>query len=223
MLETFGLDYERPAQPDCPDCQCCTANLCAKGRTTIMECFGLTSESTRNNVRGCPCSSEETRGTAAWRAGRMRVTMHATTDRPLTVDVESVLRDVAAGRSVIGYAEQVGHLSRRRYVAFENSSPRITELGATYLMARSEPRTVTQVQVEAVDAAARTVRVIVVGWSLEVGVTVLLDQLISSTGLAAAQLPGVLLEATANLGAQDADDIVLTDITVAATGPGAGT
>ncbi|MFD8820835.1 hypothetical protein ACFV1C_00450 [Streptomyces sp. NPDC059605] len=216
MPESFGPEYVRPAQPDCPNCRCCTANLCARGRTTIMECFGHTSEMTRNNVRGCPCSSEETRGTASWRAGRLRVTMHATTDRPLAVDVEAALRAVAAGEDVRDCQEQVTQLSKRRYIAFQNSRPQLTELGATYLMARDEPRTVTPVQVETVDAAARTARVLVIDWSLDTGVTVLLDQLLSATGLTAGELPGLLLEATANLGAREADDLVLTDIKVAA-------
>lgn len=215
MTEFFGPDYVRPVQMDCPNCSCCTANLCAKGATSILECFGLTSEDTRSTVRGCPCSSEETRGTVAWRAGQLRVTMHATTDRPLEVDVEAALRAVAAGDDVAEYAEQMTPLSLRRYLAFEESRPVITELGARYLAARDEHRIPTPVQVEAVDVATRTARVIVVGWSLTDGVTVLLDQLISATRLKAEELPGLFLEAVANCEAAEADDLVLTDITIA--------
>ncbi|MFC8723670.1 hypothetical protein [Streptomyces bacillaris] len=213
-VETFEPERVRPAQPDCPDCLCCTANLCAKGRTTILECFGLTSEDTRGTVRGCPCSSEETRGTAAWRAGRLRVAMHATGDRPLIGIEEKALRATAAGADVTEYAEHITALSLRRYVAFEDNRPGITELGAAYLAARDEPRALTPVQVETVDPAARTARVIVVGWSLDQGVTVLLDQLTAATGLVPTELPGRVLEARANCRAGVADDVVLTDIRV---------
>lgn len=219
MTETFGPEHVRPVQMDCPNCSCCTANLCARGATSILECFGLTSEDTRSTVRGCPCSSEETRGTVAWRAGQLRVTMHATTDRPLAVDVEAALRVVAAGEDVAEYAEQMTPLSLRRYVGFEESRPVITELGARYLKARDEHRVATPVQVETVDVATRTARVIVVGWSLTDGVTVLLDQLISATKLTAEELPGLLLEAVANCGAGAADDLVLTDVTLASPLP----
>lgn len=215
MSETFGPEYVRPAQPDCPTCSCCTANLCAKGRHSILECFGLTSEETQNTVRGCPCSSEETRGTAAWRAGQLRVTMHATTNRALAVDVEAALRAVAAGEDVAEHAEQITSLALRRYVAFVNSTPALTELGARYLTARSEQRFPTPIQVETVDVTTRTARVIVVGWSLTDGVTVLLDQLLTATGLDAEQLPGLFLEAVANCHAREADDLVLTDVTMA--------
>ncbi|MBT2453326.1 hypothetical protein [Streptomyces sp. ISL-86] len=221
MDEPFGPEYVRPAQPDCPRCGCCTANLCAKGATSVLECFGLTSEDARATVQGCPCSSEETRGTAAWRAGKLRVTMHATADCPLAVDVEAALRAVAAGEDVTEHAEQITPLSLRRYVGFEDSRPVITELGATYLAARDEPRFTTPVEVEKVDAVAKTARVIVVGWSLSDPVTVLLDQLIGATGLKAEELPGRFLEANANCYTKHADDVVLTDVHLAPPLPAA--
>jgi hypothetical protein len=215
MTEPFGPECVRPAQPDCPNCECCTAALCAKGRTTILECFGFTSEDTRETVRGCPCSSETTRGTVSWRAGKLRVTVHATGPRPLAVDVESVLRAVAAGEDVFEHALQVTPLTMRRYVAFENNMPALTELGATYLAARDDDRFPTAVEVEAVDVATRTARVVVVGWSLTDGVTVLLDQLLSATGLQPQELPGRFLEATANCRTEHADDLVLTNVQLA--------
>ncbi|MFG2404191.1 hypothetical protein ACGFR8_07605 [Streptomyces brevispora] len=145
----------------------------------------------------------------------LRVTMHATTDRPLSGDVEAALRAVAAGEDVSRYAEQITPLGLRRYVGFEDSRPLITELGARYLVARDERRYPTPIQVETVDIATRTARVIVVGWSITDGVTVLLDQLTSATSLEAEQLPGRFLEAVANCQALEADDLVLTDVTIA--------
>ncbi|MEW2068462.1 hypothetical protein [Streptomyces sp. NPDC007346] len=221
MSEPFEPEYVRPAQADCPNCTCCTVNLCVKGASSILECFGLTSEDTRSTVSGCPCSSEETRGTAAWRAGRLRVTMRAT-QHPLAVDVEATLRAVAAGEDVADYAEQVNTLALLRYVAFVDSRPVITELGVVYLTTLTELRSTTPVQVETVDVATGTARVVVVGWSLTDGVTVLLNQLVGATQLKAEELPGRLLEATANCGALEADDVVLTDIVVAPPLPASG-
>ncbi|MEU9033835.1 hypothetical protein AB0D45_02805 [Streptomyces sp. NPDC048352] len=215
ITETFGPEYVRPAERDCPNCECCTARLCEKGATSILECFGHTAtEDTRRVVAGCPCSSEETSGTAAWRAGKMRATMRAELN-PLPVDVEAALRCVAAGELVAEHLDQMTPLGLLRYVAFVDSRPVITELGATYLAARREPRFTTPVEVEMVDVAARTARVIVVGWSLTEPATVLLDQLISATGLKAEELPGKFLEATANCYTEHADDLVLTNITLA--------
>ncbi|WP_433916896.1 hypothetical protein [Streptomyces sp. NBC_01744] len=215
MTESFEPEYVRPAQADCPDCGCCTAALCEKGATVIVECFGLTHEDTRDNVRGCPCSSETTHGTASWRAGKLRVTMHATSSRPLEVDVEAALRAVAAGVDMVEHSEQLAPLMMRRYVGFVENVPAITELGATYLAARDEPRFTTPVEVETVDVKARTARVIVVGWSLTDGVTVLLDQLTTATKLTPEELPGRFLEAKANCRTKQADDIVLTEIELA--------
>ncbi|MBT2492326.1 hypothetical protein J7E96_28220 [Streptomyces sp. ISL-96] len=214
-METFGPEYVRPAARACSNCACCTARLCEKGATSILECLGHTaSRDTRETVAGCPCSSEETRGTAAWRAGKMRATLRAEL-KPLPVDVEAALRAVAAGEAVAEHAEQMTPLTLFRYVGFIDSRPAITELGATYLAARDEPRFTTPVEVELVDVTTRTARVIVVGWSLTEPVTVLLDQLTSATGLKAEELPGRFLEATANCYTEHADDLVLTTISLA--------
>ncbi|MFJ3100306.1 hypothetical protein [Streptomyces sp. NPDC086835] len=215
MTETFGPEYVRPAAKVCPNCPCCTAALCEKGATSILECFGHTaSRDTLETVAGCPCSSEETQGTAAWRAGKLRATMRAEL-KPLAVDVEAALRAIAAGTAVPEHAEQMTPLTQLRYVGFIDSLPAITELGATYLAARDEPRFTTPVEVELVDVNARTARVIVVGWSLTEPATVLLDQLTSATGLKAEELPGKFLEANANCYTEHADDLVLTNITLA--------
>ncbi|MFE4329702.1 hypothetical protein ACFRQM_09620 [Streptomyces sp. NPDC056831] len=221
MTETFGPEYVRPAQDDCPNCPCCTAALCAKGRTTILECYGLTRDDVRDNVRGCPCSSEETRGTASWRHGKLRATTLALSERRLTVDGELALRAVAAGEIVAEYAEEITSLSLRRFVGFVDNRPALTELGATYLAAQVERRFSTPVEVEAVDVRTRTARVIVVGWNLTEPVTVLLDQLIGATDLQAEELPGRFLEADANCYAPTADDVVLTNVRLAPPLPAA--
>lgn len=214
MTETFGPEYVRPAQPDCPNCPCCSAALCAKGATSILECHGLTSDDARETVGGCPCSSEATRGTASWRAGKLRVTLLAT-QKPLAVDVEAALRAVAAGEDVAEDSDQMTPLTLRRLVGFVDSRPILTDLGTAYLAGRDDARARTPVEVEKVDAAARTARVIVVGWSLTEPVTVLIDQLTSATGLKPEELPGRFLEASANCHAEHADDIVLTEVRLA--------
>ncbi|MFH8577196.1 hypothetical protein [Streptomyces zaomyceticus] len=214
MTETFGPEYVRPTQRECPDCPCCSVDLCEKGRTSLQECRGHTREDVRGIVADCPCSAEVTRGTAAWRAARYRVTLQATV-QPIPVDVESALRAVAAGEATQQMAEQLQHLTARRYVVFVESRPVLTHLGARYLEARDEHRFRTPVQVESVDVVARTARVVVVGWHLEAGVTVLLDQLVVETKLQPSELPGKFLEADANCRAKEADDLVLTQITVA--------
>lgn len=141
MTETFGPEYVRPAQRECPDCPCCSADLCAKGRTSLQECRGHTREDVRGIVADCPCSAEVTRGTAAWRAARYRVTMQATV-QPIPVDVEAALRAVAAGEATQQMAEQIQHLTARRYVLFQESRPVLTHLGARYLEARGRPGSV---------------------------------------------------------------------------------
>ncbi|MFB8406399.1 hypothetical protein [Streptomyces sp. NPDC055912] len=214
MTETFGPEYVKPAQRECPDCPCCSLALCEKGRTTLHACAGHTQEDRRGIVSGCPCSAETTRGTAAWRAARYRVTMQATI-QPIPVDVEAALRAVAAAEATQQMTEQIQHLAVRRYVAFQDSQPTLTHLGARYLEARGEARFRTPVEVESVDVVARTARVIVVGWSLTAGVTVLLDQLVVETKLQPSELPGKVLEAEANCRTQDSDDLVLTRITIA--------
>ncbi|MFE3378810.1 hypothetical protein [Streptomyces anulatus] len=214
MNEPFGPESAKPAPVDCPDCLCCSVALCERGRITIRACAGCTPAESRPIVANCPCSSEETRGTAAWRAARYRVTTQAT-GHPVQVDVEAALRAVAAGDVTADMAEQIAQLVTRRFVEFEESRPVMTHLGARYLEARDEHRFRTPVEVELVDIDTRTARVIVVGWSLTAGVTVLLDQLLVETQLEPGDLVGKFLEAEVNCRAVDADDLVLTRIGVA--------
>lgn len=214
MSETFGPELVRPAQKECPACGCCSAQLCERGRDSVMECVGLTPTVDRHVVQGCPCSGEMTRGTAAWRAGRIRSTLQALV-MPLAPEVERELRVVASGLaagSAYGLAPQ---LLACRYIADGGERPVVTELGRAYLAARDEPRTTTAVHVELVDVRARTARVIVVGWSLDEAVTVLMDQLTAATGLRPAELPGRFLEAEANCETAAADDVVLSAVRMA--------
>ncbi|MEU7092943.1 hypothetical protein [Kitasatospora aureofaciens] len=222
MTETFGPEYVRPTQEDCPNCPCCTKALCERGSATIRECQGHTAEDAQRLVAGCPCSSEETRGTAAWRAGRIRVVGHALSPQALGDDVVAALRAVAAGEDVTEYAEQVHQLSLRRYVGLLDGSPALTELGDLYLRTLEEPRKACAVRVVDVDVKRRTARVIASGWSLDEPVTVLLDQLLAATQLTAAELPGRPLEAVINYLTEWADDVVLTDIRVIAPPPDFG-
>lgn len=214
-IEPFGPDYVRPAQRDCPKCQCCTAQLCERGRTSVRQCFGLTPDEHRQTVYGCPCSSSAARGTHAWRAERIRVTRYAT-EHPLPPDAEVTLRALADGGTV---EDDTQTLARLRVAGFaldtETAGHVATELGRLYLAVRGDHRFVTPVEVLAVDTKTRTASVVVVGWHIQEPVTVLLDQLTAHTGLGSQELPGTFLEAEANCRADAADDVVLTRIRVA--------
>lgn len=68
FYEPWGPEYVRPAAPDCPNCSCCTARLCERGAKNPLGCIGLTSavdDDTRRRIVKCPCSDEETEGTAS--------------------------------------------------------------------------------------------------------------------------------------------------------------
>ena len=214
MIEPFGPEYVRPAQPDCPNCRCCTAALCERGRASVHRCSGFTSAELIETVYGCPCSSATTPGTHAWRADRVRVTRYAT-EHPLPPDVEVMLRTLAEG----GNVEDPQTLARLRVIGFaaetDEGAQSVTESGRLYLAARSDQRFVTPVEVLSVDVKARTASVGVVCWRGAEPVTVLLDQLTAHTGLSAEELPGTWLEAEANCGAAKADDVVLTRISIA--------
>lgn len=215
MTETFGPVYQRPPSKECPDCSCCSAKLCERGRQSTMRCSGLTDPSTVQLVSGCPCSAETTRLTHAWRAAQIRITKHAT-ERPLRTSVALLLRSIADGGTGEDPEGVLGMLRAHRYIAdAQDGRPVITDFGRRYLEARTESRFATPVQVEAVDAKARTATVVVVGWHLTQAVTVLLDQLTNDTGLTAEELPGKFLEAHANCRAATADEVVLTQICLA--------
>ncbi|MGO4425589.1 hypothetical protein AB4Z54_44585, partial [Streptomyces sp. MCAF7] len=213
IIDPLGPDYVRPAQRDCPNCRCCTEQLCERGRTSVMQCHGLTPDEHRQTVYRCPCSSPTTRGTHAWRAERIRVTRYAT-EHPLPPDVEVTLRTLADG----GTVEDTQPLARLRAAGFaletETAGHVVTEVGRLYLAVRGDHRFVTPVEVLTVDPQARTASVVVVGWHIQEPVTVLLDQLTAHTGLDPQDLPGTFLEAEANCRAATADDVVLTRICV---------
>lgn len=65
-----GHRWVRPANPDCPNCDCCTAVLCERGRENVFGCLGRSSDfdpDVRKRVGDCPCSAGTTPGTAAYR------------------------------------------------------------------------------------------------------------------------------------------------------------
>ncbi|MFF4900537.1 hypothetical protein [Streptomyces sp. NPDC001068] len=212
-LEPFGVDYVPPAQQDCPDCGCCSARLCERGRMNVHQCHGLTPEEFRATVSNCPCSSPWTRGTHAWRLDRIRATRYAS-EQPLAPAVEVVLRALAQGVEVSNM-QALAPLRVTGFVAVNaDRTVTVTEAGAFYLGMRSTPRFVTSVEVLSVDTRMRTARCLVVGWHLTEPVTVLLDQLLASTKLPVEELTRASLEAEANCRASAPDDVVLTRITV---------
>lgn len=218
--EPFGPEYVRPRQIQmaCPDCRCCTAQLCARGRTSVLECVGHAGDTDKEQVRGCPCSAETAEGSLSWRAAKIRAVNHAL-GRPLGTHAENTLRDLAAGQAVPGGRDQVRHLVLWRYAHVADGRASITELGHAYLAGRDEPRLATFVHVQSVDEEARTANVVVIGWSLEHEVTVPMDQLTNATALTPQALVGRRLEAMANCGATRADDVVLTGVVLPADAP----
>ncbi|PSK52405.1 hypothetical protein B0E38_04731 [Streptomyces sp. 111WW2] len=221
MIEPFGVDYVRPAPAPCPDCDCCSAALCERGRTSTFRCAGLAQEAHRALVYGCPCSSALTRGTHAWRLDRIRITRYAT-EYPLTPAIEVALRALAR-REVV---DDLGALAWLRIggLAVEPADEVfvVTELGEFYLKTRSAPRSPATVDVLSVDRRTRTAQCLVPLWREGEPVTVLLDQLLVETGLTAGQLPGMWLEAHVNHLAETADDVVLTRVTVPSPVPEEG-
>lgn len=214
MNEIFGPEYVRPPQQACPNCPCCSAELCERGRVTVTRCAGKTPEEHRAVVAECPCSDETTPGTAAWHVARVRVTRHAL-ERPMAAEVEQLLRVIAAGDPADAPIGLLRELTLRRYVAYADLQLRLTVLGRAYLVGRDEVRRATPILVLDVDERERTARVIVTGWSSEDPVTVHLDQLVAATGVPAGDLPGKLAEASANCDTAEADDVVLTGIRIA--------
>lgn len=217
--EPFGPEYVAPPSKDCPNCSCCSARLCERGRQSVMRCAGqrLRDDSLMQVVSGCPCSAETTEGTHAWRLARIRITRHAT-ERPLRTPAALLLRalESADGEDVDDPEDMLGMLKAYGFAGVDGEGkPVITAFGRRYLEARTEQRHATPVQVDSVDLEARTAQVIVVGWHLERRVTVLLDQLLSESGLTLDQLPGAFLEAEANCRAETGDELVLTKIRIA--------
>jgi hypothetical protein len=189
--------------------------LCERGRLNVGECMAHTPAELTVAVAGCPCSAPTTRGTHAWRAEMIRITKHAT-ENPMPEQAEDILRALTACESFTDPGGFLRTLRARGYVTVdEQQAPRITDAGRRYITARTEHRFATPVEIEAVDLTTRTARVVVVGWHVEEPVTVLLDQLTTSTGLAPEELPNRFLEARANCRVNDADDLVLTRLQLA--------
>ncbi|MFF2940256.1 hypothetical protein ACFVSQ_10475 [Streptomyces niveus] len=208
MDEPFGPEYVRPAQPDCSRCGCCTAALCEKGRNSILRCNGHVGDEFRDTVIGCPCSAETTKHTAAWRTAQVRVTRMAR-ELPVVPEAEALLRTLAKGAAedTDGVFPQ---LKLRGLAQLVHGLPGITSLGHTYLAAKDDVRAAVAVLVVDVDKKARTARVEVAAWRPDKPVTVLLDQIVTDSGLDVDSLPGRWLEAEANCHADHADKLVLT-------------
>lgn len=211
MIEPFGVDYVRPEEPPCPDCPCCTAALCRRGRVCLHGCQGLTPEVCRALVYNCPCSSRLTPGTHAWRLDRIRVTRYAT-EHPLAPAAEAALRALRRGEVVT----DLPVLAALRVASFvaepDDGDFVVTELGERYVTARSELRMPTVVDVLSVDRATRTAQCLVLSYSETEPVTVLLDHLAMEAERTAGEMPGMWLEAHANHRAVSADEVVLTRI-----------
>ncbi|WP_327384997.1 hypothetical protein [Streptomyces sp. NBC_01207] len=215
MHEPFGPEYVRPKPAACPDCQCCTAALCERGRSSVMECLGLTADH-RDVVRGCPCSGELTAGTASWRIGRLRAARRAT-EQPFPRDVEAVLRAAAAHFPVDPEAPETIGLVGLHFLApgTDDGALVLTEFGRVYLMTLDHPRYLSPLRVVAVDEDARTAQVLVEAWSTVTAVTVPADQLLSALGGGAvSSLPGVRLMCSTNTWADTPDDVVVTAVQV---------
>lgn len=211
MDEPFGPEYARPAQPDCPRCSCCTAALCERGQASTLRCYGHVDDEHRFTVASCPCSAETTRHTAAWRMAQVRA-IRLARELPLRPEVEELLRALAKGAEaeVEDPDELVPQLTVRGLAERVEGEPEITALGRTYLAARDEERATTVVRVMDVDKKVGTVRVEVPAWRSDEPVTVLVDQVISDTGLDIDALPNRWLEAEANCLAVTVDALVLT-------------
>ncbi|MER6632275.1 hypothetical protein ABT301_29345 [Streptomyces sp. NPDC000987] len=211
--EPFGPMYLRPAQAPCPNCPCCSARLCEKGRNSIMQCHGHVSDPAMMAAVGaCPCSAETTRGTHAWRVAQIRVVKHAT-EHPLPKTAEQVLRALAGGEpSFKDPAGELRGLRARRYADGSEGAWRITHLGRRYLLALDEPRYSSAVYINSVDMKTRTAKVLVLGWHMEREVTVLADFLAQAVHVGLAELPGRYLDAKVNLRVAEPDDLVLTRI-----------
>ncbi|MGW6456317.1 hypothetical protein ACWF94_10385 [Streptomyces sp. NPDC055078] len=209
MYEPFGPEYVRPAQVECPRCSCCSTDLCERGRYSVLRCYGHTSDETQELVRACPCSAETTRHTTSWRAAQVRVTRMAR-QLPLPPGAEALLRALAAGQ-VVSNPTEVSQLKLRALAQVLDARPAITDLGRTYLRARDgvwEPATV---RVLDIDVSTRTVLVECGAWKPGVAVTVLLDQILSESGVAVGSVPG-WLSADANVQAEDADQMVMVGV-----------
>ncbi|MFF4385557.1 hypothetical protein ACFY0G_02005 [Streptomyces sp. NPDC001552] len=215
MSEPFGPEYVRPAQADCPNCPCCTAPLCERGRANWMECEGLTG-GPRAAVRGCPCSGRRTPGTMAWRHGRLLAAKRAA-ELPFAPNYEAVLQAAAAGTPVDPASPEAEALGLIHFLAPgpDGGGLVLTEFGRVYLLGREHAQYQSPLHVVSVDEELRTVQVLVMAWSEETAVTLPVDQLLSVVGGGKlSMLPGMRLLCSANAWAENADDVIVTTVMV---------
>lgn len=211
-LEPFGVDYLQPVQDACPHCPCCSAVLCRKGRTSVLECAGSTHADHKATVTGCPCSAATTEGTAAWRAGMVTATLQAA-EFPLPEPMEDVLRALAAGEAAVHDPHNfLLALRLREFVQTRDGLMAVTDLGRAYLAARDGRRVEVRARVLRVDPGENTARVVLDVPRPDQAVTVLLDQLAGVTGVDPLELPGLELDVTANVDAERQEEIVLTGL-----------
>ncbi|MCM1964907.1 hypothetical protein [Streptomyces sp. G1] len=218
MSEPFGPDYEEPpaARADCPNCGCCSARLCQAGRDNVQACVGLTA-AYPERVRDCPCSSDLTAGTLAWRRARVVACRHAS-EMPFGPNVEAVMRAAGAGEPLDVDSPEVQALTLCHFLApgTDAGGLVLTELGVTYLRCRDEPRFQSPLVVLSVDPVHGTAAVLVTAWSDVTAVTVPLIDLLTAVGedFPLPQLPGQRLMCTANAWAEDVEDVVVTAVQV---------
>lgn len=218
MTESFGPEYVRPVQKDCPRCGCCSERLCEKGRNSMARCAGHATDEVRSIVDGCPCSAATTKRTAAWRIAQIRATKRAKA-MPLAAGPLSLLRLMSRESVTEAPGPLIDDLKVHGFTQIVYGLPAITPLGRTYLAALDDVRAPTSVRVIDVDSKTRLARVEVATWRPDEPVTVLLDQIISDAVVTPDELPGRWLEAEANCHAEDIDRLVLVDFRLAAPLP----
>lgn len=208
-VETFEPEYVRPAQRNCPDCLCCTTELCARGRSSMRRCVGHVSDAQRLTVADCACSASTTSGTAAWRLELYRVT-HMARVETVKGPASDLLRALAAGEVPHAEGHVLQELTIRALATVTDEVLVITERGRAYLRAVDDVFVATPVRVTDVNLRQRTALVEVTGWEPGEPVTVLLDQLTAQTRRSVDALTQLWLQADANVGAQSAEELVLT-------------
>jgi len=239
MIEPFGPEYVRPQSKPCPDCPCCTAPLCERGRASVLRCVGhVGDENLRETVNGCPCSAESTPGTLSWRSAMVRATTFAT-QRPLDAEVETLLSRISEGDDLEGLVEEVESteddeddedgedgedkpgparwlrlLTLRGYVIRPAGGlPAVTDFGWAYLRGRSGGRRVAGVTIRSLDEQARTAVVEIPAFAVDQPVTVPMDQILNSrTGLTPQTAVGAIVYAEVNTDALRAEHVVLTRV-----------
>lgn len=216
MSEPFGPEYVRPPQPDCPNCPCCSAPLCERGRASVMACAGACGDEARETVRRCPCSSDLTAGTMNWRLGRLRAAKRAA-ELPFAPNFEAVLLAAAAGTPVDPDSPEAVALGLVHFLAPNQPDGHLvlTEFGRIYLDGRERPQYQSPLHVVTVDEEQRLAQVLVLAWSDVTAVTIPADQLLSAVGGGKlSMLPGMRLMCAANTWAESADEVIVTSVQV---------